>query len=606
MGRAERALLVLIVLLAAGLRGYGLDAGLRHTPHMDERYFVENVWQMIEQRDLDHRYYEYPGLFFYLLAPALALVKTPGPPGAQAYVVARGVVAAFGVANILLLHRLGRRIAGPRAALVAALFLALSPVDVQTSHMVRADVVLESVVLLALVAFQGVDERGGGDLRAGALTGAAVAVKFTGALLVPSYLVRRWLAPGPRLRGAAIAAGAALGAFALASPYALLHARAFLEGATTQVAYHYQEQPHGATPPLLMLLEYAAVWPKALGWPGILLLLVGLSQARRHGRTWLPLLVLPLVTLAAFATQEYRFDRHIVPSFGVLALLAGLGAARIADYHAGLAVAAALASAAVPATRTVAYLRSLSQPGAKDAAVEWITSHVPPGARIVSTVEGLGLDPGRFEVLALPRLRERSRLQVLNADVVVSARPGDEAVLRELPLAFVARPETAAAGRPLRIRLIPTEARPRYVPVALDRARFKASQNVEALPALHDGRLDTRWEAPARPEGGEWIRVDLDTVETLGRIELSLGGRPDGAGHGLQLGLSADGLHWTRLQPLSGRPGDHQVGSPSQVLLFPPTRARIVRIIQTGRGTRPWAVAELRLDAVSPAGPRSE
>src|SRR5262245_20432705 len=200
MGRAERVLLALILLAATALRFYGLDAGLRHAPHMDERDFVENVWQMIEHRDLDHRYYEYPGLFFYLLTPALAAVKTAGPPGPRAYEVARGVVAAFGVLNVLLLHRLGRRLGDARLALLAALLLALSPVDVQTSHMVRADVVLETFVLLALAAFLHVGERYADDLRAGALCGAALAVKFTGGLLLPAYGVRRILAPGARLR----------------------------------------------------------------------------------------------------------------------------------------------------------------------------------------------------------------------------------------------------------------------------------------------------------------------------------------------------------------------------------------------------------------------
>ena len=56
-----------ILALAAALRIAGLGWGLRHPPHPDESVFVDNVAAMIRSGDLDHRYYQYPGLFFYML-----------------------------------------------------------------------------------------------------------------------------------------------------------------------------------------------------------------------------------------------------------------------------------------------------------------------------------------------------------------------------------------------------------------------------------------------------------------------------------------------------------------------------------------------------------
>jgi len=61
------AVLLAILTLAAVLRFAGLSWGLRHRPTWDERVFVHSTRAMIAQGDLDHRYYEYPGLFFYLL-----------------------------------------------------------------------------------------------------------------------------------------------------------------------------------------------------------------------------------------------------------------------------------------------------------------------------------------------------------------------------------------------------------------------------------------------------------------------------------------------------------------------------------------------------------
>src|SRR5262249_34556755 len=75
------------------------------------------------------------------------------------------------------------------------------------AHTVRPDVALEAFVLLALLAFRRLGPEPRGDLLAGAAVGAATAIKFTGVLLVPSYLLARGLAPGPRLRRVPLGGG---------------------------------------------------------------------------------------------------------------------------------------------------------------------------------------------------------------------------------------------------------------------------------------------------------------------------------------------------------------------------------------------------------------
>src|SRR5262245_45939975 len=124
---AKRLTLIGILVLAAALRLVALGAGLRHRPHLDEQYFVENVRWMWVRGDLDPRFYEYPGLVFYLLWPVLGFAsRTTLDP--DAYLLARTVVAVFGVLSVFLACRLGRRLAGEAAGLCAALLLAVSPV----------------------------------------------------------------------------------------------------------------------------------------------------------------------------------------------------------------------------------------------------------------------------------------------------------------------------------------------------------------------------------------------------------------------------------------------------------------------------------------------
>lgn len=107
-----RALLLAILTLAAVLRFTGLSWGLRHQPTWDERVFVHSTRAMITKGDLDHRYYEYPGLFFYLLYPVLASVPSESESGTF-YLAARALVAAFSVASVALTYLLGARLAGP-------------------------------------------------------------------------------------------------------------------------------------------------------------------------------------------------------------------------------------------------------------------------------------------------------------------------------------------------------------------------------------------------------------------------------------------------------------------------------------------------------------
>ncbi|HEY3119781.1 MAG TPA: glycosyltransferase family 39 protein, partial [Vicinamibacteria bacterium] len=311
--------LLAVIVLAAGLRFTGLSWGLRHRPHWDERVFVENAARMAEKRELDHRFYEYPGLFFDVLAPVLAFAGA-GQPDARAYLVARGMVAFFGTASVLIVFLLGRRLLDERAGLAAALLLAVSPIDVWTAHMVRPDVPLQTLVLLALLAFGAIGPRLRGDLLSGLAIGAATAVKFTGLLLVPSYLAARALAPGPRLRRTLVAGMIGVVVLLLATPYALVRGRSFFEGVWIQWRFHYGAG--GFADLTGFALYYLRAIATTLGPLGAVLLAAGTALALLDWRRWLPLVLHPLVTLAVHSTAEVRYDRFLVPTTGVLCLLA--------------------------------------------------------------------------------------------------------------------------------------------------------------------------------------------------------------------------------------------------------------------------------------------
>jgi hypothetical protein len=590
-----------VLLLAAALRFTGLSWDLRHTPHVDERYFVENVALMLSEGDFDYRFYEYPGLFFYLLYPLLAAVGTTVPADATAYLAARGLVAAFGVASVGLVYLLGTRLAGPITGLIAALFLAVSPVEVQTAHGVRPDVVLETFALLALLVFSTVGESSRRDVASGIALGAATAVKFSGVLLVPSYLAYRLLAPGHYVRRMVLAGAISLITFLVLSPYTLLNATGFLDGVLTQVGYHYGGSI-GAGDYLGRVWTYLGhpqgTLRKALGTLGVLLVVAGLIPAAREWKKWLPLLLFPALMVAVFSTSLVHHDRFLVPTLGVLALLGGRATQWLTE-RSRLTIAVVLVALAFPFYASMSYVLAVSRPSTRDRALDWIETHLRPGARVVSSLTDLGRAGSTFELMSLASSPGLFGVQVRNADAAL-LRPADDAQNDlDLPLTLALEPESEFSGPPLKLYVVPESLRTRYEPVPLEVSWLAASESAERLPNLIDGRLTTYWGTGEAQRPGNWIQIQLPEPIVVARLELSLGRRPLRGARELRLeGRSEDA--WTEIPYVMGRAGVQgqflDENGASQVLLFEPRLLRGVRLFQTGRRTRSWSIAELRVD----------
>jgi hypothetical protein len=582
-----------VLALGAVLRFGGLAWGLRHEPHIDERYFVDNVGWMLAHRDLDHRFDEYPGLFFYVLVPVLAWFHPPSF-GPDAYLAARAVVAALGVASIGLVYVLGVRLAGPATGLAAALVLAVSPVEVQTAHMVRPDVALEAFVLLALLGITRVGTRSRDDLRAGAWMGAAAAVKFTGGLLVPSYLARRLTAPGPRWRGVAAAGAAALVAFALCSPHTILEPRRGLAGLATQVGYHYDVRPRGEQEFAAMALTYGLVLSKALGGVALALAAAGVWLSRREWRRWLPLWLFPLTLVAVFSTAEVHHDRFVVPALGVIALCAGEAARRIGGRRWAWVLAGAAALG--PLRSSVDYVGGIRQPSTRDLALDRIDASVPPGGTVVTTITDLGVPRDRYRVLPTVGLDEgRARLLAEHADAVVAQPVADDALLRDLRTVAVIEPPNRHAGPPL-VLAVPLHPA-RYEPVDLRSAVVAASEAPERVFALFDGDAGTSWMT-AGPQGNDWIEVALPHPVRLGRVELRVPGRGRLYGRNIHVLVEGPSGSLARVAVVSGLPPIEPgaAAGARQLLIFAPVLTSRIRLAQVAAAARPWGVAELRID----------
>jgi hypothetical protein len=601
---AVRLALLGIVLLALGLRFYGLDAGLRHPPHEDERVFVENAHRMVAERTLDHGFYEYPGLTFFALAPVLALVGET-PPAAASYYAARALIAVVGALTCLLAYGLGKDLAGAAAGLLAALVLAVSPVAIETAHLFRPDVLLQAASFAALLAFRRLGEDLGPDVLTGLALGAAGAIKFSAVFLLPSYLAARLLAPGPRLASMVRSGLVALAVLVVFTPVVLSRFSEFAGGAGVQFAYHYEPRADGPVAYHVMALEYLAVWVRALGWPATVLSAVGALSLLGRPRDLAPLVLLPLVAILVLATSDFRRERFLLPALAAAFALAGVGGAALARKVRGAGVAAA-ACMVFPLVETVPWLEQVGAPGTRDRALDFVRTQAPAGSRILTDVPLFGLDGARYEVMEVPRLEAGRRPQVLESDFVVAGPQAEPASLDGLALQFEAPPQSRIQGPAIAVYAVPRALRPPADPIPLAAAVLASSEGPEGLGALVDGRTDPSWRTAGPQQVGDWIAIDVGQEVVLSRIELLLGDDPKFAARDLRVLVSADGADFREAPALPGRADDQRarLQEPSQVLLLnPPVRARAVKVALVKRGPRRWGVAEVRLFGLPGAPP---
>lgn len=613
-GRSLSLVALLTVLsVGAGLRFAGLTYDVRHPQTYDDQVFVNNVIEMVRAGDADHRYYEYPGLFFYLLAIPIAWVQPTRLDDPSAFLAARIVVATFGVLSIFLLYLVGTRLADRSVGLASALLLAVSPMDVMSSHGDRPDIVLQTLTLAAYLTLLGLGEHRRGDIRAGLGIGAATAIKFTGFLLFPSYVLARLQAPGPRLtRMTLVAAIAALVTLA-ATPYALLHPEAYLGGVTHQMTAQYQH-PMDLASYGENLATYSQWLGRPLGIPLVALAALGTWRVLRQGYSpWLPVLLHLPVTIGVMSSAELIGTRFLIPVSGVVFLVAGLGIRVVSRGNALAATALALLAAIVPLRQSISRVQPLMQASPRDGALEWIEANLPAGARILETrpealpkqrAQLIGADPRRYELLY--RFPGQRGLQLLaeDVDLVITGPEARAGWSEELQPVFLA----ATDGEVLfQLKMARRDDRPRYRRMEVGALSLETSAGAARAGLLVDRDPTTAWSSGPM-KNGAWIEARWDRPRPLARVELWIANHPSREPDLEILTRGPDGSFHSRTVVPGREPLASQFAAgrrASQVFLLNPEPVSGLRIrIADGTG-EPWLIAEMELSIRAP-NPKTE
>ncbi len=360
-GHGIPLLLAGILLLAFLIRLGFARQGLPYLHHEDEPRIANAALEMLLSGDYDPHFYRYGSLpiylslgvdllhYFYLMGRPedhppflrhLGEIQVGRPDGTpwfvshpSFYLWNRALWALLGAGTVFFLYRAGRSLAGPRAALLAALLLA--GLEDHARHTARvtpdgpAAFLVLGTVLLSLRYLE--------DGDPSYLLGALVGVGWTAATKVNAAVVgvvpflalalaelqgargrRWWLWPALLL--------VPLASFAVASPYALLRLPTFLDQVGSEVR-HYRVLGHGiyTVEPGLPHLREILLWLRlAFGRLLLLFALAGglfLLRSLRGGVVW----AFPLTYLLLMTDARVFFPRNLVPLYPFVALAAGVG-----------------------------------------------------------------------------------------------------------------------------------------------------------------------------------------------------------------------------------------------------------------------------------------
>ncbi len=399
--RSRPVHLALIVLVGAVLRLWGILHGLADglIYHADAHLAVWSAWHLhLGGPFRTARFDAAHGFLSWLALEATDLVgQGVGYPPQWTFALIGSVLAlltaVMGTLTISAVYVLGARAFGPRVGLLAAAFVAVSPLHSFHSHYPYRDVPMVLALTLTLAACVSLAARPSAVAYIGAAVGAGLTIALKPAGLVVAVPVavalalawRRRRTPWVPIATLALLLAALVGVSVfqtgdLLSPLAGVHDKGLF--AWGFITHRRPAMSHGAVRALLLLGDW-------LGWPALLAFGVGLGVAvwRRQlaDLVLVAFLVPAFLAAAAIPWMDERFFVYLVPPVAVLLARGLLGAADRARSRPLARVAVLLVTLALltgDLGRSAWQGVLLSLPDTRALAGRWFEAHVPRSTRV--------------------------------------------------------------------------------------------------------------------------------------------------------------------------------------------------------------------------------
>jgi hypothetical protein len=401
--------LALILLVAAGLRLWGIRNGLPYAYNLDERaHFVPHAVAMTGG-DLNPGYFINPPALTYLFAAWLSVLHVGGDvqqlfadDPARVFLDARILTLLLSVGAVAATYAAGRAFFGRGAGLIAAAVMAVAFLPVFYSRQALNDG--PGVLPCALAMWAAAAILNGGGRRAyalgGACVGAAAALKYSDGVVVIAIVAAALAAPNRNWRnlaiGLGIAAGVAIAAVIVTNPYMFSDWGTFTHDLNRQRKFANGDALIGQ-PERNGWVYYARSLGWALGLVPVLFAVAGgvLLAVRRRREAWVFGALIILFWL--YMGSQHRFyARWMLPIYPALAILAGYAVMELKRTPAiAVATAALLIPTLIPTVRNAAVM---SREDTRTQTRDWLVAHVPAGTKVVfepiTPTEWYGVTPG--------------------------------------------------------------------------------------------------------------------------------------------------------------------------------------------------------------------
>ncbi len=404
-----------IVLVGAALRLFPIWFGLPYSGARPDEETALGQSVNILKGDLNPRFFHWPSLTFYAFAGIFrimiwirAMLPVESEISYTEYLlVARAFVALCGTLTIVVLFKLGRRVADQTTGLIAAFLLAVAILHVRDSHFAMTDVLTTLLVTGSLAILIDAVERafespGDVSLRRFALAGlvgglsastkysaAAILAAMAGAQLVMlRHPHARMLSPrtwAPSL----VFAGTCLVGFVLATPYSILDFETFsrdVRFTTTHLALgHGLDLGRGWSYHLRRSLPYG------LGVPTFVAAMVGIVLFfRRYPRSAVISGAFAVAFYVSIGSGQTVFFRYVLPLVPIACLSAALAVRHGAPWIASRLGTPERATLAVvflfiagPALVNCIWFDALlARTDSRVLASRWLKEHVEPDATL--------------------------------------------------------------------------------------------------------------------------------------------------------------------------------------------------------------------------------
>lgn len=458
----EVTLLVLIILLGAFFRLYGLNWDQNQHLHPDERaitmfslplHFPSSISEFLSTNSpLNPHFFAYGSLPLYLLKAVGALVSIFYPQAIsydQINLIGRFISVIFDTGTLLLIFLLGRKLFSKTVGLLGTFFYAISVFPIQAAHFYAVDTTLTFFILLTLYILVIFYEKPTikKSILLGILFGASLATKTSalvlvisiGAALISDFILifiknphhlHIWLPHIPKFLRTLFVEGLIIAIFTFASflifePYALLDFKEFWRQTLEQsrmtrdaFTFPFTLQYVGKIP-YFYEIKNIFLWGQgpilaAISFVGIFYTTFVIFKKKKE-KKWAQEFILIIFLISYFAVVgkfAVGWMRYMLPLYPLLCLFAGLIAWQALEiiqkrltHHKllilNLKILILLALLAWP----LSFVHIYTQPNTRILASQWIYENIPANSIIAREHWDDGLPIGEttpYQFLELP------------------------------------------------------------------------------------------------------------------------------------------------------------------------------------------------------------